>query len=125
MGQSRISRLIALGMPAELAARAGAVSVKADITAAGTVITDATDLEHDFNVITTAAASTGVQLPDWPVGSVVEVHNHGAQTVNVFPHSASGTIQSGGGGSAQTIAATKHGKFVRATATDWRYTLLN
>lgn len=125
MSVSKVQGLIGRGMPAELAGRAGVLSVKADITAAGTVITDATDLVHEFNVITTAAASTGVQLPDWPIGSVVEVHNHGAQTVNVFPHSATGTIQSGGGGSAQTIAATKHGKFVRATALDWRYTLLN
>lgn len=125
MSVSRLQRFLGLGMPAELAARVGAVSVNAAITAAGSAITDATDLKHDFNVITTAAASTGVQLPDWPIGSVVEVHNHGANTVNVFPHSSTGTIQSGSGGAAQTIAATKHGKFVRSTATDWRYTLLN
>jgi hypothetical protein len=125
MAVNKVKALIARGMASELAAVAGVSSVKADITAAGTVITDATDLEHELNVITTAAASTGVQLPDYPIGSAIEVHNRGANTVNVFPHSSTGTIQGGGGGSAQTIASNKHGVFKRVTALDWAYTLLN
>jgi hypothetical protein len=122
---SLVSDLIGLGLAPEVADRLGRATVRTGITAAGTVITDATDLVSEFNVIATAAASTGVQLPDWPVGSVVYVRNDGANTVNVFPHSATGTIEAGGAGAAQTIATTKKGRFTRISSTAWDYALEN
>lgn len=122
---SPTSRAIALGVAPEAASVLQQMSVATGITAAGTVITDATDLSAEYNVIGTAAASTGVQLPDWPIGTVIYVKNSGANTVNVFPHSATGNINSAGAGTAQTIATTKKGRFIRVSSTDWDYTLEN
>ena len=61
--------------------------VSSAITAAGTVITDATDLVTSVNVITTAAASTGVQLPSCEICDEVEILNLGANAVKVYPDS--------------------------------------
>lgn len=93
------------------------------ITAAGTVIGDATALTSVTNVITTAAASTGVKLWDAPLGSEVFVYNGGANTVNVWPTGASDTINGGSGGAAITIATGKARIFKRLSATAW-YSML-
>lgn len=93
------------------------------ITAEGTVIGDATALTSVTNVITTAAASTGVKLWDAPLGSEVFVYNGGANTVNVWPTGASDTINGGSGGAAITIAAGKARIFKRLSATAW-YSML-
>jgi hypothetical protein len=126
---SRVSRGVALGQSPELSSAVNAMSVNAAVTAAGTVITDATDLAAEHNTLTTVGASTGVQLPDWPIGSIIFVKNAGANTVNVFPHSATGDIYTAstgaGAGTAVTIASAKKGRFVRLTSVIWDYTLEN
>lgn len=126
---SRVARSVALGMSPELAGTMGAMSVKTGLVATGTVITDALDLVAEFNLITTSAASTGVQLPDWPIGSTVYVKNASGQTLNIFPHSAAGNIftasTGAGAGTAVTIVDAKKGRLHRLTATDWDYTLEN
>lgn len=124
-GTSKASDLIGLGMEPGKAARISNRSVKTGITAAGTSISDATDLYHEFNVLGTVAASTGVQLPDWPIGASVEIVNTGASTVSVYPHSSSGTINAGSPGAAQTVATTKNVKFTRVSLTDWRYVAID
>ena len=95
-------------------------SVGSALTAAGTVITDALDLTKFINVITTTAASTGVQLPsEWPIGQMGIVQNGGANALNLFPHSASGTINGGSAGAAVSIAAAAGNLIVRQTALNW------
>lgn len=47
----------------------------AAVSTAGSTITDATDLNASWNVITTATAGQGVQLPSMLVGDTVEVYN--------------------------------------------------
>lgn len=89
------------------------------ITAAGTVITDAFDLVSVFNHVTTAAASTGVQLWDAPIGAKIEVVNSGANALNVFPHSGTGTINGGAGGAAVAVATNTYNVFVRVSSTNW------
>jgi hypothetical protein len=120
---------VALGMSPELANSVTTVSVSTGLTAAGTVITDALDLVSEFNLISTAAASTGVQLPDSAIGQVLYVKNSGASTINIFPHSATGNIftaaTGAGAGTAVTLATAKKGRFIRYNATDWDYTLEN
>lgn len=59
--------------------------VGSGLTAAGTVIGDALDLLSTVNVITTAAAGTGVQLPSMMIGDTVEVYNNGANAIKVYP----------------------------------------
>ena len=121
----KAGELIALGMPDSLAKVASVFSLKTGITAAGTVITDATDLAHEVNIISTAAASTGVQLPNFPIGSMVYVRNSGANTVNVFPASSTQTINGGSAGAAVTLATTKNAIGFRETATNWVWTAID
>ena len=122
---SKQTKLMAFGTNPSAAAVLNGFSVGSDLVATGTVITDALDLVNEYNHITTSSASTGVQLPDWPVGSPIFVDNASGQTLNIWPHSSSGTINGGSGASAQTIATAKLGFLVRRTSTDWRYTLIN
>lgn len=100
-----------------------AQSVATAITAAGTTIADGTALTAVYNVITTAAASTGVNLWAANVGSSILVRNAGANTINVWPTSGSDTIDGGAGGAAATIATGKARIFVRVSATAW-YSML-
>lgn len=95
-------------------------TVGTGISAAGSAITDATDLTKFINVISSAAASTGVQLPSqWPVGVFGIVQNNGANALSIYPHSASGTINGGSAGAAVTTAAAAGALVVRASSTDW------
>lgn len=125
---SLITDLVGLGLPPEQANLVGAETVTAaptrtvatGLTAAGTALADALALTSMFNVIGTAAASTGVKLPtNMPVGQWGIVQNNGANTVNIFPPSASGTINGGSGGAAVTTAAAAAALFVRLSSTDW------
>jgi hypothetical protein len=93
--------------------------VQATITAAGTVITDATDLTASINVVTTAAASTGVQLQSCEIGDEVEILNLGANSVKVYPDSSSATINQLSAGAAFTLATNTACKARKFTATKW------
>jgi hypothetical protein len=87
------------------------------VTAAGTTIADAASLPGAVNIIATAAASTGVKLPDMNYAcAVVFVVNKGANTVNVYPPSSTGTINAGSAGAAVTLATGKAGVFVSTGA---------
>ena len=72
------------------AGQAGAINGQAglqvSVSAAGTTITDATDLTGSINILTTVAASTGVQLPSMDVGDEVEILNLGANSCAVYPY---------------------------------------
>lgn len=96
-----------------------AVAAATGLTAAGTIITDALDLTAVFNHVTTAAASTGVQLWDAPIGVEIIVVNSGANALNVWPHDGSGTLNGGAAGSAVSIATNAHAYFWRVSSTDW------
>lgn len=95
---------------------------EASITAAGSTIADAAALPGAVNIITTAAASTGVILPDLkgPV-CVVAVVNKGASTVSVYPPTAAGTINGGTAGAAVTLATTKAGIFFSTGTGTWLF----
>jgi hypothetical protein len=94
-------------------------SVGATLTAAGTDITNALVLTSLVNVVTSAAASTGVQLPSaTPIGQIVTVQNNGANAINIWPHSASGTLNGGSGGAAVTTAAAAGAICIRNSSLD-------
>lgn len=119
--------LIGLGMPAEHAATLSTLTVSSapsltaagGLTATGTTIADALQLTTFVNRISTTAASTGVKLPDAPVGSIVFVQNNGANTLNLFPVNASGTLNNGSAGAAVTIASSAANICVRENAANW------
>ena len=93
--------------------------VSSAITAAGTVISDATDLVTSINVITTAAASTGVQLPSAMVGDEVDICNLGANSVVVYPDATGNRINSLSAGSGFTLATNTACKVKKFTTTRW------
>ncbi len=124
---SKATDLIGAGVPALQAVLLDANTVSSEptrsvstaLTATGTVIGDALALVSLVNVISTAAASTGVKLPDVSIGSTVFVQNNGASALNVFPHSSSGTLNGGSAGAAVTCAAAAGNICTRLTSTDW------
>lgn len=122
-----LENLMGTGMPGELAGIVSARTVdnsptrtsSGSLTATGTTIADALALVNLVNLVGTAAAGTGVRLPDAPIGQLVVVQNNGANALNVFPPSASGTINGGTAGAAVTTAAAAGFLGIRRSATDW------
>ena len=123
-----LTDLIGLGTPdslasilsAETANDAPTRSVATGLTATGTVLSDALQLTAFVSLLGTVAASTGVKLISaWPVGQIGLVYNGGANALNLFPHSSSGTINGGSAGAAVTIAAAAANIVVRHSSTDW------
>lgn len=100
-------------------ARAINGQVQSAVSAAGTVITDATDLTASINVITTAAASTGVQLPSAEIGDSVEILNLGSNAVTVYPDSASNRINALSAGSGFLLATNTSVWLRKFTSTRW------
>ncbi len=96
-----------------------AQAVASTLTAAGTTISDALALTSVMNNITTVAANTGVGLWDAPIGACLLVRNAGANTLKVYPHSASGTMNGGGAGGSVTVATGTLNLFFRLSSTDW------
>jgi hypothetical protein len=95
-------------------------SVNANVTAAGTVIGDATQLTAISNRLGTVASSTGVRLPrNVEIGGFCEIRNDGANTVNVWPAETTDQINNVTAGSAFTIATNVSGTFRRVAAARW------
>ena len=93
--------------------------VQSAISAAGTVITDATDLTASVNVVTTAAASSGVQLQNGEVGDSVHILNLGANAVTVYPDSASNQINALSAGAGFLLAANTAVTLKKFSALRW------
>lgn len=93
-------------------------AVNATISAAGTTQGTATTLTASVNVITTAAASSGVVLSDSVISDEYDILNLGANAVTVYPPSGAqiNAIAANGGFTLGTNSACKVKKF---TATRW------
>ena len=123
----KAQQLIGLALGVEKAAAIEADTVSAAITksvatgltATGSAITDAYDLTALVSVFGTVAAGTGAQLPDVDIGVEVIVQNNGANALNLYPHSSSGTLNGGLAGAAVTIAAAAGNRAIRVSSTDW------
>lgn len=97
-----------------------AISVATGLVSTGTTITDALLLTKLINVFATVGASTGVKLnAKLPIGASIVIDNRGANVLNLFPHSASGTINGGTAGSAVTIAVGAVNKAIKISNADW------
>lgn len=82
-------------------------SAATGLTAAGSTLGTALPLRARFNVVGTAAASTGVSLPAGvAVGETVLVRNGGANALAVYPATAAGVIGGGSAGAAVSLALT-------------------
>ena len=93
--------------------------INSAVTAAGTTISDATDLVSSINVVTTAAASSGVQLPAVEIGDEVEILNLGANAVTVYPDGATSQINALSAGSGFLLATNTSVKCRKFTSTRW------
>lgn len=100
-------------------ARAINGQVAASVVAAGTTITDATDLTASVSVIITAASGSGVQIPSVEISDELEILNLGANTVKVYPDSSTATINQLTGGAAFSLAVNTAVKVKKYTATKW------
>jgi hypothetical protein len=66
-------------------ARAICGGVAQSVSAAGTTQGTATALTAGVNYVTTAAASSGVIVPNMEIGDAIEIYNGGANTLTVYP----------------------------------------
>ena len=94
-------------------------SIATALTAAGTVITDALDLNADTNVIGTCASGAGVQLPSAEIGDSCEVYNGGANACKVYPEASTSTINALTAGGAVLLSTNTACMFRKITASRW------
>jgi hypothetical protein len=107
---SLIANLMAYGTPGMVAQEiVGAVANS--LTAAGSTQGTALKLAVANNIVTTAAASTGVQLPAMGQGDSVFVANLGANAVLVYPVTG-GIINALAANAGFSVAAGKSASFI-------------
>ena len=94
-------------------------NVKTSISAAGTTISDATQLDTTVNVLGTVASGAGVKLFNGEISDDLWVYNGGANQVVIYPHSTSGIINQLSAGTGVTLAQYGTMRFKRVTSTRW------
>ena len=120
MGRN-ISEAIGRGFGPEQAIAVKTDAVATGITAAGSTIADAFQLDTGISIVETAASGTGVLLPNAETGETVVVQNLGANDLEVYPPTSSQAINGAAGGTALTLAAATNviGVFYKISATTW------
>ena len=94
-------------------------SIATALTAAGTVIGDALDLNADTNVIGTCGSGAGVQLPSAEIGDSCEVYNGGANACKVYPEASGSTINALTAGAGFLLPINTACYARKITATRW------
>lgn len=94
-------------------------AIARDLTATGTAITDALDLNADTNVLATVASGTGVQLPSCEIGDSVEIYNGGANSVKVYPDAVLNQVNSLPAGTSFLLATNTMCYCRKISATRW------
>jgi hypothetical protein len=92
---------------------------KSSISAAGTTISDATQLTASTNLLSTVAANSGVLLPNGMVNDECEVYNGGANACKVYPPTSTQSINQLAVGSSISLATSTACKFRRVSTTQW------
>lgn len=100
------------------AAKAINGDVNSSISAAGTTQGTATALTAGMNVVTTAAANSGVRLSNTEIGDEYEVLNLGANPCWVYPPT-SGQINGLAANAGHLLATNTAIKLKKFTATRW------
>ena len=93
--------------------------IQSAISAAGTTLATATRLTASINVITTAAASSGVQLQQTEIGDMVEILNLGANAVTVYPDAAANQINQLSAGTGFALGTNTSCILRKFTSTRW------
>lgn len=97
------------------------VGVDASVTAAGTTQGTATDLSKTYNIVNTASANQGVQLPDAVTGTRVTIFNSTTATIKVWPYTNE-SINDLSANTALDLGPEKGRDFVAVSATQWQST---
>ena len=97
------------------------VGVDASVTAAGTTQGTATDLSKTYNIVNTASANQGVQLPDASSGTRVTVFNSTTATIKIYPYTNE-SINDLSANAALSLGPEKGRDFVAVSATQWQST---
>ncbi len=97
------------------------VGVDASVTAAGTTQGAATDLTKTYNIINTASANQGVQLPDAVSGTRITVFNSTSNTIKIYPYTNE-SINDLSANAALTLGPEKGRDFIAISATQWQST---
>lgn len=95
-------------------------TITSAISGAGTIITDATNLTTAINLVSTAAASSGVQLPAVGNGDSLLVFNDNTgNSFYVYPDSATAEINNLGVGNGMLLATNTAALYVKISTTKW------
>jgi hypothetical protein len=115
----KVEHLMGNGMPDFLAKEVGGAWVSVD--AAGSAITDATDLGQRVSLVSGADAAKGVQLPsEMRVGDTYVVINLDNAVLLVYPPDASSQIDVGGAATAYSQTARTTAFYMMVAANDVR-----
>lgn len=112
---------VLFGPEGEIIASLGGVQqdVEVGITATGATIGDAYQLTATVSRVDTAAAGTGVILPDVEIGRQVVVKNLGANALAVYPPDGSGILDAEAAGSSIGISDGASLVVKRVSSTEW------
>lgn len=88
-----------------------------DLTASGTVSSDAYQIVKVFNAFATVASGTGAKLPPTEEGEVIYITNNGANALKIYPYEATTTID---GGVPSTINVGCSAIYFAPTRTSWQ-----
>ncbi|MFL9670445.1 hypothetical protein WIX39_026180 [Variovorax sp. AB1(2024)] len=111
---AQVQNLMAFSTP-PLLAQAIVGEVANNLTAAGTTQANALKLSAVNNIVTTTAASTGVQLPATGTGDGITVANLGANALLVYPVTG-GAIQTGAANAGFSVGVGKTAVFTARDA---------
>lgn len=102
------------------AARAINGTINNAVAAAGTTISDATELKAGHNNVTTVAANSGVILPNVEIGDELFIYNAtGTNALRIYPPTSSATINQLSAGVAMLLSPYTSVRLKKATATAW------
>ena len=93
--------------------------VAPSVSAAGTVLSDATALNATVTRLTTVASGAGVRLFNGEIGDKMQVYNDGANQCVVYPHASAGTINQLAAGSGMILPIDTSCEYRRITSTAW------
>ena len=89
------------------------------VSAAGSTISDATQLKATNNRVSTVASGTGVMLYDGVIGDTIFVYNSGANALKIYPPTSSQTINQLSAGGAMTLATNTAVMLKKFSSTAW------
>lgn len=117
---SKQTQLMAAGMAAGAASAVNGGKPSTGISAAGTTRATATTLTVPVNLVGTAAANSGVALPNWDVGDSVYIYNDATgNSFYVYPDGSANTINQIGAGNGMLLANNTGCFFQKVTSSRW------